>query len=48
MKALFVIIFGEDEFKDGMIAVKDMTSGSQEKVKISEIESYLKGRLVSR
>lgn len=46
--ALFVLIFGEDELKEGKVSVKDMTSGDQEKLKLTEIESYLKGKMVSK
>ena len=48
LHALFVLILGEDEFREGTIAVKDMNSGTQEKVKLNDIESYLKGRMVAR
>ncbi|MBI4971801.1 MAG: histidine--tRNA ligase [Candidatus Omnitrophica bacterium] len=48
LHALFVLILGEDEFREGTVSVKDMNSGTQEKIKLDAIETYLKGRLVSR
>ncbi len=46
--ALFVLILGEDEFKEKKVSIKDMNSGVQEKVNITDITPYLKGRLVSK
>jgi len=43
MKARFVAILGDDELKDGVIALKDMADSSQEKVKISELTQKIKG-----
>lgn len=47
MHALYVLIFGEDEFREGKVSVKDMDSGVQEKVSLWEIADYLKGKRVS-
>jgi histidyl-tRNA synthetase len=45
LQARFVAILGDDELKDGVIALKDMTSSGQEKVKISDLTRLLKGSL---
>ncbi|MFA5099728.1 MAG: histidine--tRNA ligase [Candidatus Omnitrophota bacterium] len=43
LQARFVAILGDDELKDGVIALKDMEQSLQEKVKISELIHKLKG-----
>jgi len=39
-----VLILGEDEIKEGVVAVKDMTTGNQEKVGIKEVIKVLSVR----
>jgi len=43
LQARFVAILGDDELKDGVIALKDMANGAQEKVRIAELIEKLKG-----
>jgi histidyl-tRNA synthetase len=43
LQARFVAILGDDELKEGVIALKDMADSTQEKVKISELIEKLKG-----
>ena len=45
LQARFVAILGDDELKDGVIALKDMAQSIQDKVKISELIHKLKGSL---
>jgi histidyl-tRNA synthetase len=40
----YVVILGSREFEEGMVTVKDMNSGEQETIEISDIESYMKTR----
>ena len=41
----FACIIGPDELADDVVAVKNLQEGSQEKVSINEVVSYLKARL---
>ncbi|HOU36269.1 MAG TPA: histidine--tRNA ligase [Candidatus Omnitrophota bacterium] len=43
LKARFVAILGDDELKEGVVALKDMSNSSQEKVRISELTDKIKG-----
>jgi histidyl-tRNA synthetase len=43
MKARFVAILGDDELKDGVIALKDMINSTQDKVRITELTQKIKG-----
>jgi histidyl-tRNA synthetase len=43
LQARFVLILGDDELKEGVVMLKDMSNSSQEKVKISQITQKLKG-----
>jgi len=45
MNARFTLILGDDELKDGVIALKDMANGTQEKIKLTELNNKLKGSL---
>ena len=40
----YVVLIGSREFEEGKVTVKDMNSGEQETVEISDIESYMKTR----
>ncbi|MBI4398332.1 MAG: histidine--tRNA ligase [Candidatus Omnitrophica bacterium] len=44
LSAEFVLILGEDEFKEGKIAVKQMKARIQEQVPVSNIQAYLTER----
>jgi histidyl-tRNA synthetase len=39
-KIPFIIIAGADEIKDNSVTIKNMTSGNQEKVSISDLRLY--------
>ncbi|ADL08114.1 histidine--tRNA ligase [Thermosediminibacter oceani] len=41
----YAFIIGEDEVKTGIITVKDLTTGEQEKVPCEEVETYLKNKI---
>ncbi len=40
----YVVIMGSREFENGNVTIKNMKSGEQKTVEISEVESYLKNR----
>ena len=40
----YVVLIGSRELEEGKVTVKDMTSGEQEKVEVSNIEDYIKTR----
>lgn len=42
LNAKYVIILGEEEIKEGMISVKNMADGKQQKIKENEIIEFLK------
>ncbi|UTB33354.1 MAG: histidine--tRNA ligase [Methanobacterium sp. ERen5] len=42
----YVVLLGSREFEEGKVTVKDMKSGEQESVNISEVESYFKTKLM--
>jgi histidyl-tRNA synthetase len=44
LNAAYVVIYGEDEEKESVYAVKDMKSGDQKKVPVSEFVSYTDGQ----
>ncbi|MBI5599299.1 MAG: histidine--tRNA ligase [Deltaproteobacteria bacterium] len=44
MGAGYVIILGEDEIREGVLTVKDMTTGAQEKIAQDKIPALIKGR----
>ncbi|MDO8675588.1 MAG: histidine--tRNA ligase [Candidatus Omnitrophota bacterium] len=46
LNARFALILGEEEMKNGAIAVKNMTSGAQENVKLEGVLEYLRKRLL--
>jgi histidyl-tRNA synthetase len=43
VKATYAVIYGEDEEKEGVYAVKDMQTGKQTKIPITEFDSFLGG-----
>ncbi|KAB8127314.1 histidine--tRNA ligase [Gracilibacillus oryzae] len=43
LKARFVLVLGEEELENNVIAVKNMESGEQENVAIDQITSYIEG-----
>lgn len=43
LSAKRVVIIGEDEVKNGIFSVKDMTTGEQKTVPMAELETYLDG-----
>jgi histidyl-tRNA synthetase len=45
--ARFVLLLGEDELKQGVFAVRDMTSSSQQPVEAERIVDYLKEKLAN-
>ncbi|NLY79257.1 MAG: histidine--tRNA ligase, partial [Lysinibacillus sp.] len=45
LQAKFVIIIGEEELEEGIVVVKQMETGTQEKIAIHEIVNYLKDQL---
>ncbi len=45
LNARVVILQGEDEFKEGQVSIKDMKTGTQEKVQYDSIKKVLKGIL---
>ena len=45
LQAKFVVIIGETELEEGVVVVKQMETGNQEKVQINEIVNYLKQQL---
>jgi len=45
LKARFVAILGDDELKEGVISLKDMSMGEQYKVKIEELVDKIKGSI---
>lgn len=45
LQAKFVVIIGETELEQGVVVVKQMETGNQEKVEINEIVNYLKQQL---
>ena len=45
LQAKFVVIIGETELEEGVVVVKQMETGNQEKVEINEIVNYLKQHL---
>lgn len=47
MKVPYALIVGDDEIREGVVEVKDMTAGTQEKVAVAEIENYFKGRMLN-
>lgn len=42
LKARYVVIIGEDELKKGIVAIKDMVSGTQKELRPEEIAAYVK------
>ena len=44
----FVAFLGEDEVANSVVSLKDMVSGDQEKVALSEALGWLKERLAKR
>ena len=44
----FVAFLGEDEVLDGVVSLKDMVSGEQEKVALSEAPGWLRKRVEER
>ena len=44
----FVAFLGEDEVQGGVVSLKDMTSGDQEQVSLSEAPAWLKARVEDR
>ncbi len=44
----YVAFLGEDEVANGVVSLKDMTSGDQEKVALADAPAWLKGRLAQR
>lgn len=44
----FVAFLGEDEVRDGVVSLKDMVSGEQEKVALSEAPGWLRKRVEER
>ncbi len=44
----YVAFLGEDEVQNGVVSLKDMTSGDQEKVSLSDAPAWLKARLAQR
>jgi len=44
----FVAFLGEDEVRDGVVSLKDMVSGEQEKVALSEAPGWLQKRVEER
>ena len=44
----FVAFLGEDEVQSGVVSLKDMTSGEQEKVDISAAPVWLKEKVDAR
>jgi len=45
LQAKFVVIIGEEELEEGIVVVKHMETGNQEKVQINEIVNFLKQQL---
>lgn len=45
LKAKYVLILGETELEEGIVVVKEMETGEQQKVNIHEIVTYLKEQL---
>lgn len=45
LQAKYVLIIGETELEEGVIVVKEMETGNQEKVEIHQIVTYLKDQL---
>jgi histidyl-tRNA synthetase len=43
--AKYTLILGDDELKQGLITVKNMATGSQEKKGLDELIEYIKGNL---
>jgi len=41
IKAAYAVIYGEDEEKEGVYAVKDMQTGKQAKIPVSELDSFV-------
>jgi histidyl-tRNA synthetase len=44
-KIPFIIIAGEDEIRDNSVTIKDMSSGEQVRLSLSEIDSFVKSRI---
>lgn len=45
LKAKYVLIFGEDEIKEGIITLKDMSSSEQRRIKLNDLIEDLKNLL---
>ena len=45
MEAKYLVILGEDEFKKGVVAIKDTKTEVQEEVLITKIKKYLVEKL---
>ena len=45
LKAKFVLVLGESEMEQGVVSVKEMGTGDQQSVALSEIENFLLGKL---
>ncbi len=45
LKASYVIVIGEDEMKKGAVKLKDMKTGSEENIKLTDVTNELKRRL---
>jgi histidyl-tRNA synthetase len=41
-EARYCVIVGEDEYKNGEVAVKDLESGEQRRVKLDELSDWVK------
>ena len=48
ISAPFVLLIGEDEIAEGLVSVKDMTSGQQQKMSAAEAAGYINSALAGR
>ena len=48
ISAPFVLLIGEDEIAEGLVSVKDMTSGQQQKMSAAEAAGYINSALAAR
>lgn len=44
----YVALLGEDEIADGLVSLKDMASGEQEKVPLADAPAWLKDKAAAR
>ena len=45
INAKYVVVLGEEEIKSSRIKVKDMSTGSEEKINLEALASYIKGKM---